>query len=192
MLTRRWHNGTCQGECGPSLDQKCGPSLDQNSEWLLACCIVFAGIGMEGGLTSQVATANTIPMKHAAMQDSSKTSCTRARTDAGLADHGAPLPPRRRPWKRAVLAPTAAAPLSSARTLCAHEETFGLPATRRLALCDVPHIASPRRCPKMAGEEASIDDRGSDCLATGKLAPGNLGLFNSIDPTRKPRVHRSN
>ena len=71
-----------------------------------------------------------------------------SRTDAGLADHGAPLPPRRRPWKRAVLAPTAAAPLSSARTLCAHEETFGLPATRRLALCDVPHIASPRRCPK--------------------------------------------
>ena len=25
------------------------------------------------------------------------------RTDAGLADHGPPLPPRRRPWKRAVL-----------------------------------------------------------------------------------------
>jgi hypothetical protein len=23
------------------------------------------------------------------------------------------------------------------------DETFGLPATRRLALCDVPHIASP-------------------------------------------------
>jgi hypothetical protein len=59
----------------------------------------------------------------------------------------AAAPPRRRPWKRAVLAPTAAAPLSSARTLCAHEETFGLPATRRLALCDVPHISSPRRCP---------------------------------------------
>src|SRR3981081_2312256 len=54
MLTRRWHNGTCQGECGPS--------QDQNSAWLLAC--------------SQVAAANTIPMKHAAMQDSSKTSCT--------------------------------------------------------------------------------------------------------------------
>ena len=68
MLTRRWHNGTCQGECGPS--------LDQNSAWLLACCIVFAGIGMGGGLTSQVAAANTIPMKHAAMQDSNKTSCT--------------------------------------------------------------------------------------------------------------------
>jgi hypothetical protein len=35
MLTRRWHNGTCQGECGPS--------LDQNNAWLLACCIVFVG-----------------------------------------------------------------------------------------------------------------------------------------------------
>jgi hypothetical protein len=35
---------------------------------LLACCIVVAGIGMGGGLTSQVAAANTIPMKHAAMQ----------------------------------------------------------------------------------------------------------------------------
>jgi hypothetical protein len=42
MLTRRWHNGTCQGECGPS--------QDQNSAWLLAC--------------SPVAAANTIPMKH--------------------------------------------------------------------------------------------------------------------------------
>jgi hypothetical protein len=26
-------------------------------------------------------------------------------------------------------------------------------------------------------EAISIDDRGSDCLAAGKLAPGNLGLF---------------
>src|ERR1700730_15959487 len=49
--------------------------------------------------------------------------------------------PRRRPWKRAVLAPTAAAPLSSARTLCAHEETFGLPATRRLLF--VMYLTSP-------------------------------------------------
>src|SRR3984893_8162952 len=105
-----------------------------------------------------------------------------ARTDAGLADHGAPLPPRWRPWKRAVLAPTATAPLSSARTLCAHEETFGLPATRRLALCDVPHIASPRRCPKWQARKPCCQsiDNGRPVMATttfafARFSAGNMG-----------------
>jgi hypothetical protein len=31
-------------------------------------------------------------------------------------------------------------------------------------------------------EAISIDDRGSDCLAAGKLAPGNLGLFQQHRP----------
>jgi hypothetical protein len=52
------------------------PSLDQNSAWLLACCIVFAGIGMGGGLTSQVAAANTIPMKHASKSHASSVAHT--------------------------------------------------------------------------------------------------------------------
>src|ERR1700730_13400605 len=32
-------------------------------------------------------------------------------------------------------------------------------------------------------EAISIDDRGSDCLAAGKLAPGNLGLFQQHRPS---------
>jgi hypothetical protein len=31
-------------------------------------------------------------------------------------------------------------------------------------------------------EAISIDDRGSDCLAAEKLAPGNLGLFQQHRP----------
>jgi len=33
-------------------------------------------------------------------------------------------------------------------------------------------------------EAISIDDRGSDCLAAGKLAPAIWDFFNSIDPKR--------
>jgi hypothetical protein len=90
--------------------------------------------------------------------------------------------PRRRPWKRAVLAPTAAAPLSRTRTVCAHEETFGLPATRRLALCDVPHIASPRRCPKWQARKPRCQsiDNGRPVMATttfafARFSAGNMG-----------------
>jgi hypothetical protein len=32
-------------------------------------------------------------------------------------------------------------------------------------------------------EAISIDDRGSNCLAAEKLAPGNLGLFQQHRPT---------
>jgi hypothetical protein len=70
------------------------------------------------------------------------------------------------------------------KSFCTGDQKFSGPWTR--VSCKDVGTSSPDD--KLPGDLAnvieaiSIDDRGSDCLAAGKLAPGNLGLFQQHRP----------